>query len=230
LRGFTSLSEQISRVTGMCPLCHSPAVKVAFSQGKRNFLECSNCDLLYCEPNSVLSVEEERQRYLAHTNEATDLGYVAHLNKLILPLLALLSPNSRGVDYGCGHTPVLSTLLAEAGHQVTNFDPFFGFSIPAEPHQFDFIACTEAIEHFIEPRSELLRMHALLKPRGLLAIMTGLRDGERRGADWWYLRDITHRRFYSTQTFDYVAKWLLLETATLNGDVVIFRKLSAANS
>lgn len=106
---------------------------------------------------------------------------------------------------------------------MSNYDPFFGYSIPEQPVQFDFITCTEAMEHFVEPRVELLRIQSLLKQGGLLGIMTGIRDAERRSPDWWYLRDPTHKTFYSTKTLNFIAVWLKAEIIAQNNDAAIFR-------
>lgn len=206
-----------------CTLCSSVETRTIFEIEKRRFVECSNCDLLFCSPARTISVQEEIERYLAHENCFTNQGYVQHLERLVLRLVPHLAEGSRGIDFGCGHTPVLSMLFEQNGFIMENYDPFFKIA-PTNPEtKYDFLSCSEVVEHFESPRSEFMYMKSLVKPKGFMAVMTNLREGERRVPSWWYLKDPTHTCFYSAATFKYISQVLSLEVISIDDDVTILQ-------
>ena len=85
------------------------------------------------------------------------------------------------------------------------YDPFFFPDATVLDQHFDFVTCTEVAEHFHQPHAEFTRMVALLKPGGLLALMTSFQNDDSRFADWHYRRDPTHVTFYKQETFDFIA-------------------------
>ena len=84
------------------------------------------------------------------------------------------------------------------------FDPLF-FPEP-EPLEdlYDFIVCTEVIEHFHRPVQEFLRFDRMLSPGGWLALMTCFQTDDDRFAAWHYRRDPTHVVFYCETTLRYI--------------------------
>jgi cyclopropane fatty-acyl-phospholipid synthase-like methyltransferase len=110
----------------------------------------------------------------------------------------------RVLDYGSGPAPVLVELLRQAGYDAAGYDPIFaaGTDITGP---FDAVVAVETFEHFAEPRRELERIAGLLRPGGLLIIITLLHNGPAAMRDWWYARDATHVAFYSTATLAWIA-------------------------
>jgi hypothetical protein len=103
------------------------------------------------------------------------------------------------------------------------------------PHVYDFVTCTEAIEHFARPMNEWTLLLSLLKPEsgeevngalgGVLGIMTKLAShDEKTFANWWYKRDPTHVSFFSRETFTWLAERDALELTIIGDDVIILRK------
>jgi ubiquinone/menaquinone biosynthesis C-methylase UbiE len=121
-----------------------------------------------------------------------------------------MSPESYGLDYGCGPGPVASHLLKSVGFQnIFLYDPFFRNNESFLNHQYDFIFCSEVAEHFFDPHKEFCRLKSLLKPDGILFIYSLLFDplNEPKGfEDWYYRRDPTHVSFYSPKTMSFIAK------------------------
>ena len=107
-----------------------------------------------------------------------------------------------GLDYGCGPTPTLSGLLKTHELHCENYDPYFFPELPEG--EFDFIFATEVIEHFFNPGQELLRIQGLLKPGGILTLMTELWDSVEKFSGWSYARDNTHVSFYHEKTMEYI--------------------------
>jgi len=97
-------------------------------------------------------------------------------------------------------------MLREAGHEVALYDPFFHREPKLLDIQYDFITCTEVIEHFHRPAEEFAKLDAMLRPGGLLGLMTRFQTDDTRFASWHYRRDPTHVVFYRGATLRLVAR------------------------
>lgn len=178
------------------------------SVGARSYLRCDTCEATFLDPAHFLNIEQERAEYERHQNLPGDAGYVGFLKRVADPLLDRLTPGSQGLDYGCGPGPVLAQLLRDAGHAVALYDPFFHPDAAPLQATYDFITCTEVIEHFRAPAHEFRRLDALLKPGGWLALMTCFQTDDTRFAQWHYRRDPTHVVFYREATLAHIARRL----------------------
>ncbi|MEI4850515.1 class I SAM-dependent methyltransferase, partial [Klebsiella pneumoniae] len=83
-----------------------------------------------------------------------------------------LGPGARGLDFGCGPGPALATMLREAGMDMALFDPFFYPQASVLERQYDFITCTEVVEHLHRPAEVFRQLDRLLAPGGWLGVMT----------------------------------------------------------
>ncbi|MCB0405492.1 MAG: class I SAM-dependent methyltransferase [Bdellovibrionales bacterium] len=150
-----------------------------------------------------LSEAEEFARYQTHENEIHDPRYREFLNRLCQPLLALLSPSAKGLDFGCGPGPALAVMLEETGKRVTLYDKYFYPELPTG--DFDFITCSETAEHFRHPRLEFERLNTLLRRHGWLGLMTEQSPTDKGiFSDWYYLKDPTHLMFYTPATIQWL--------------------------
>ena len=98
---------------------------------------------------------------------------------------------------------------AENSTKIVKEDFLKHLSIPAIfDLRYDFITCTEVIEHVHEPFRVFEKLFNLLVPGGVLALMTGICDAdiEREFSGWHYHRDCTHICFYRPQTLDWIAQ------------------------
>ena len=171
-----------------------------------SYRRCSVCHATFLNPAQRLSIEEERRRYRLHRNDPSDKNYRRFLSKLAGPLLLRLSPQAKGLDYGCGPGPALACMLREAGHRMRLFDPlFFPDSEPLKD-LYDFITCTETIEHFHRPAEEFARFDRMLRPGGWLALMTCFQTDDESFAAWHYRRDPTHVVFFRETTLRHIAR------------------------
>lgn len=208
-----------------CPLCNSKDLNLRIYKNHFNqlankisnlrYFECQECRLISLDPAHHLLSTDERARYELHQNSPHDLEYREFLNRLLVPLLASLRPGMRGLDYGCGPAPTISVMLHEQGYQVENYDPFFFPRHFKSIEQFDFITCTEVIEHFYNPAQEFAQITSLLKKGGILALMTQVFEGQLDFEDWWYRRDPTHVSFYQPTTFEWLSKsfgWKIIDS------------------
>ncbi|MDQ2668158.1 MAG: class I SAM-dependent methyltransferase, partial [Gemmatimonadota bacterium] len=98
---------------------------------------------------------------------------------------------SRGLDVGCGPIPVLSELFTEGGRPTQFFDPLFHPDEDVFRDRYDFVTCSEVVEHAHHPAALFTQLFGLLRPGGMLGVMTSLLDADTDFETWWYRRDIT---------------------------------------
>jgi hypothetical protein len=189
-----------------CSVCSTPETYPFLNINGRDYRRCNHCMATILSPAQWLSSKAEYAQYIEHENSPTDDGYRKFLSKLITPLLKKLTPGQTGLDYGCGPGPVLAQMLSEAGHNVSLFDPLFFPDQHLFDQNYDFITCTETIEHFHRPAEEFSRLNQMLRPGGWLAIMTCFQTDDSRFSSWHYRRDPTHVVFYRETTLRYIAK------------------------
>lgn len=195
-----------------CPLCQTNQTHPFAQAHQREYFECHLCRLIYMHPNQHLSPKEERKRYETHNNNPTDPNYRNFLNRLATPLMEHLVKGAEGLDYGSGPGPTLSIMLKEHGFSMAIYDPFFAPDPKSLTRTYDFITCTETVEHFFNPHKEFQQFNHLLRPGGWLGIMTEIRQEDCPFEQWYYVRDNTHVCFYNKDTMAYLAthfKWIL---------------------
>ncbi len=209
---------------------------------QKAYIRCKRCEATYVASNHLPDRQSEYSHYLSHENNIFDPRYRQFLSKLTKPLLSRLHANSSGLDFGCGPGPALAHMMTEAGHKMELFDPFFSpkripppkprlskGNITPRPDNplnatYDFITCTEAVEHFHFPAKEYARLESLLRPGGWLAIMTSFQDDDTSFANWHYRKDPTHVVFYKEATFKCLAVDLNCTCEIITRNIVLMRK------
>lgn len=210
-----------------CPVCHAaPLAPFAEVEGRR-YHRCPHCLATVMDPACRLDAAAEKQLYDLHQNRPDDPGYRRFLSRLAVPLLPHLAPGSRGLDFGCGPGPALAAMLAEQGFAMALYDPFYADDAAVLAVQYDFVTCTEAAEHFFEPRREFARLDRLLRPGGVLGVMTRLLSAEQDFARWQYRRDPSHVVFYQPATLAVLARQFGWRLALPAPDVALFFKPEA---
>lgn len=190
-----------------CPLCAEPTIELARTADvQRRYRRCAACALIHLDPAHHLSAGEEHERYLLHENDADDHGYVSFLERLAEPMMERLPPRARGLDFGCGPTPVLSEMLTAARFPCAAYDPFFAPDETLLDKRYDFITCSEVVEHVHDPARVFATLRRMLAPGGILGVMTMFHPGEDAFADWWYRRDPTHVCFYNEATMRWIGE------------------------
>lgn len=171
-----------------------------------------------------LDQQQEKAIYDLHDNDPGDEGYRRFLAKLTAPLLERLQPAASGLDFGCGPGPALMVMLREAGMDMALYDPFYYPQRSALEGRYDFVTCTEVVEHLHYPAETFRQLDRLLKPGGWLGVMTCFQTDDNRFANWHYRRDPTHIVFYRQSTMAWLASkhgWTLTIPAK---DVALFQK------
>jgi len=172
-----------------------------------------------------VSAEAEKRRYDLHRNSPEDAGYVRFLSRLSEALIPKLAPGVRGLDFGCGPSAVLAGLLRARGFAMEVYDPFYAPDAEALKRTYDFVTCTEVVEHFREPAAGFARLFSLVKPGGWLGILTSLWEGSPADfARWRYANDSTHVAFYCSRTLRWVAERHEASLECPAADVRLYRR------
>lgn len=100
-------------------------------------------------------------------------------------------------------------------------------TVVVEGPKYHFITATEVVEHLADPGTDLRRLWSLLRPGGLLVLMTKRVLTVDAFRHWHYKNDRTHISFFHEETFRFLAKhWLEggAELDIVGKDVVTLRK------
>ncbi len=208
-----------------CPLCQYHHCQPFAHADGRDYFRCPDCELTFLHPDQLPAASAERAHYDLHENDPNDAGYRAFLDRLATPLCARLKSGSAGLDFGCGPGPALAQMLEQRHQRMVIYDPLFFPDDTVLAQQYDFVTCTEVVEHFHQPGKEFALLASLVRPGGLLAIMTSLLHDGIDFRKWHYRRDPTHVCFYRQHTFARIAdNHGLRVCAVLNDSVIILEK------
>lgn len=208
-----------------CRLCSRPATEFCADR-RRAFFRCGHCELIFADPASHLDMEGEKAVYDLHCNDPADARYRTFLARLSEPLCERLMPGMQGLDYGCGPGPTLGLMLREAGMHMREYDPVYWPDAAVLERQYDFVTCTEVVEHFRDPGVEWPRLARLVRPGGWLGVMTWLVGSADALAfhTWGYKGDPTHVAFYSPATLEWLGRELGFEVWPLDERVILMRR------
>ena len=203
-----------------CLLCRSIAIS-----RREDAFECADCQLVFKNPQFYYNSNQDLKRYSTHNNNEQDAGYIDFLKRIVSPLTSFLPKHFTALDFGCGPGPILSLLLSEKGGLVENYDPLFFNNTEILNKTYDVVTSSEVVEHFKDIEKDWELLIGLVKPQGLLAIMSLFISTDIDYKSWWYKNDPTHVVFYHENTFNYLAKRFELEILyNDNKSVIIFRK------
>ncbi len=189
-----------------CPLCNYDQSSLFHQDRQRAYLYCFRCALVFVPDYQRLDPEAEKAVYDLHQNAPDDQAYRTFLERIFKPLCDRIKPPAQGLDFGSGPGPTLSVMFEEAGYSMSIFDQFYANKPEVFSHHYDFICCTEVIEHIHAPGKIIELLLNLLKPNGWLGIMTKLVIDQQAFSHWHYKEDLTHVCFFSQDTFHWLAR------------------------
>lgn len=208
----------------VCPLCGSTEVRPFCEDKHRRYFRCDECSLVAVSAEFLPSPEEERAHYDLHQNEVDDPHYRRFLSRAFEPIRALREPPAKGLDFGCGPGPALVAMFEEAGYTMSAYDPTYRDDRRVLECSYDFVTSTEVIEHVHDAAATWQLLHSLLESGGHLLVMTKRVLSQEAFACWHYKNDPTHVRFYSEDTFRFVAALYGMTVEFPSADVALFQK------
>jgi len=216
--------SNLPKVSSECLLCSSSNHDFFFEDKFRKYQRCLNCSLLFVAPEFHVSRKREKARYEEHNNDPNDAGYRAFLERISKPIKESFAPPSNGLDFGCGPTTLLADILSESGFEMDVYDLFYFPDESVLKKRFDFIVTTEVVEHLSGPLKVFKNLLSMLKPDGILAVMTRLHDNSIDFKTWHYKNDPTHISFFSLQTFEWLSEHLNLIHERVEDDIYVFTR------
>ena len=130
------------------------------------------------DPLDYLSQEEEKERYKNHNNDVNDPRYQKFVSPIVEKVRDHYDTNHLGLDYGAGTGPVITSLLEKEGYALRLYDPFFHLYPKNLSIKYDYIICSEVIEHFHHPYEEFKSLAEMLKQKGSIFCLTSLYNEE----------------------------------------------------
>lgn len=214
-----------------CPLCAAPHAPAWHRDARRPYHRCPTCALVFVPAAWHLDAEAESAQYRLHDNRLDDPAYRRFLARLAEPALARIDPcGATGIDVGCGAAPLLARMLSEAGVAMDVWDPQFFPDRAVLARRHDLVTASEVVEHFRAPAEGWALLFGLLRPGGLLAVMTKRVRDQAAFARWHYILDPTHIAFYDEATFRWLAARHGAALEVVGDDVVAFRAPAAENA
>jgi SAM-dependent methyltransferase len=205
-----------------CTLCGSELI----NKKDVYYYDCDTCKAIVKVDKHYLTPEEEKVRYESHNNDVNDIGYQNFTSPITNYVLEKFLPKHKGLDFGSGTGPVISSMLKKKNYDIVQYDPFFAPDKNVLNNQYDYIVSCEVFEHFYTPRKEIDRLISLLKTNGGLLIMTLLYNDQIDFNTWFYRKDPTHVFIYRKETIEYIAKEKNLDIDILTDRLIVFRKTS----
>ena len=205
-------------------VCKNKKIELFKIIDEKKYWHCINCEAKFLDKKNYINAINEKKHYLKHNNSIKDPGFRKFLSKLSEPLKKYISINDSGLDYGCGYAPALADIFKEDGFIIDIYDPFFFPNDNVFLNKYNFITCSEVVEHLFNPYDVFFKLDALLKSNGYLAVMTSFMPSDLEFEDWYYRRDPTHVVFYNEKTFEVIASQMEWNLIILSKDIIIFKK------
>ena len=208
----------------ICTVCKNNKVEFFLNIENLDYWQCKLCKATMLNPDHYISSKKEKKHYLKHNNEIDDTRYRDFLINLIEPLKDKICVNDIGLDYGCGYAPALADILKKDGFKIELYDPFFFKNENIFFRKFNFITCSEVVEHFFKPYEEFNKIDGLLAEKSWFAVMTSFMTEDYLFKNWYYRRDPTHVVFYKKITFKVIANQRNWELTFPSKNLVFFHK------
>ncbi|PIY11070.1 MAG: 2-polyprenyl-3-methyl-5-hydroxy-6-metoxy-1,4-benzoquinol methylase [Flexibacter sp. CG_4_10_14_3_um_filter_32_15] len=207
-----------------CTLCET----LLKNKADEFYFICDTCGAYLKDQKFYLNNLQEKDVYSEHQNDVNDIRYQNFTSPITNVILEKFTSQHLGLDYGCGTGPVISKVLYDKGYKVELYDPYFYPNENYLNHKYDYIFSCEVFEHFYNPKQEIEKLLAILKPTGALLVMTHIYDFETdvNFKDWYYRKDPTHVFIYTVKTIQFIADRYNLEAKIEKNRMVVFSKVS----
>ena len=200
-------------------LCSS-RTEVFYKSKNKDYHKCENCFSIMLDPSNYVTSEEEKARYDTHNNDIHDIGYQNFVSPIVESVKENYSTNHLGLDYGAGPGPVITSLLENAGYNINLYDPYFHCYPENLSKKYDYIICSEVIEHFHKPYNEFKCLSNMLNENGSIFCMTSIYDEDINFDKWYYKNDETHVFFYHKKALEWIKKEFGFSDLKIDGKLI----------
>ena len=185
-----------------CHICNQSTESFIHKKTNITYYHCKPCEYIFKSSEFYQDLEMQKERYNLHENNEEDAGYIAYFQRFLDFVLPLVGEPQNALDFGCGRTSLLATLLEKEGIACDYFDPIYHPNTLESDKKYDLIVSTEVFEHLHQPSVVFESLLQRLNKGGYLAIQTEFHSNEQESFQkWWYPQDSTHIVFFRAQTF-----------------------------
>ena len=185
-----------------CHICSKVCDTFVDEKTNMAYYFCKSCEYIFKDPKCYQDFSTQKERYNLHENDAEDAGYIAYFQRFLDFTLPLVAKPNNALDFGCGRTSLLATLLEKEDIACDYYDPIYHPDTLDEGKKYDLIVSTEVFEHLHQPKEVFESLLARLNEGGYLALQTEFHSNEEKTfKKWWYPKDPTHIVFFRAETF-----------------------------
>ncbi len=182
---------------------------------------------MFKSPEYYQDFDTQKERYNLHENNDEDAGYIAYFQRFLDFTLPLVDRPQNALDFGCGRTSLLASLLEKEGIECDYYDPIYHPDTLEGHKTYDLIVSTEVFEHLHQPKEVFESLLGRLNKGAYLAIQTEFHSNDMDSFQkWWYPQDSTHIVFFRAKTFEVLCKTFGCTFVAENGkNMVIIEKV-----
>jgi len=186
-----------------CHICNEPTMMFMDQKAQMLYYHCSGCQYIFKDPSVYQNIADQKARYDLHENTEESEGYKAYFQRFLDFVLPMVKQPKSALDFGCGESTLLASMLEEEGIECDYYDPLYHPSGLIDSKKYDLIVSTEVFEHLHQPKEVFEDLLDRLNAGGYLAIQTEFHPNE-MGAfmNWYYPKDPTHIVFFTVKTFE----------------------------
>jgi len=210
----------------LCQICNTASHYFEDKKKHSLYYICNSCEFISKDPKIYPNFKTQKTRYNLHQNNAEDLGYQAYFQKFLDFILPVCDNSTKeALDFGCGKTSLLASMLEKQHITCAYYDPIYHPKLEEDKH-YDLIVSTEVFEHLHAPKEVFASLVAKLNPKGYLAIQTAFHPNDVDAfKKWYYPKDPTHIVFFRTKTFEILSEMYKMKVLKSNDkNMIIMQK------
>jgi 2-polyprenyl-3-methyl-5-hydroxy-6-metoxy-1,4-benzoquinol methylase len=183
-------SLQTIAIRQCCAVCDDEDWKLVRTEPEGQLVRCAGCKFLYVYPRPTAKRLKALydDEYFSHSDLASCLSFRIPVFQQCLRHLDLIAGDSRRLlDVGCGTGEFVGQALLQGWDAVGiessrmaaefasehNHLPVYNAVLESAPFDtgvFDVVTLLDVLEHLLNPRQEMKRVHELLKPGGIAVV------------------------------------------------------------
>lgn len=210
-----------------CHICDKDTESFVHEKTDTTYYHCKVCEYIFKSPECHQDFDSQKERYNLHTNNEEDEGYKAYFQRFLDFILPLVDKPDLALDFGCGRSVLLASLLEKEGIVCDYYDPIYHPDTLNDNKQYELIVSTEVFEHLHQPRDVFESLLVRLKKGGFLALQTQFHPHNIEAfKKWYYHQDPTHIVFFTAQTFKALCESFGCQYIGDNGkNMIVIRKV-----
>jgi 2-polyprenyl-3-methyl-5-hydroxy-6-metoxy-1,4-benzoquinol methylase len=209
-----------------CPLCIKPLISFYHKKTNITYYFCKPCEYIFKDSTYHQSLEKQKERYSLHQNNEDSEGYRDYFKRFLDFTLPLVFDVKTALDFGCGRTSLLASMLEEKSISCEYYDPIYHPSTLDKNKKYSLIVSTEVFEHLHQPKEVFKYLIDKLDEGGYLAIQTEFHPNNIEDfKKWYYPQDPTHIVFFTQKSFQILASMYSSVVVSDNGkNMVLIQK------